>query len=98
MIKHACLALWLAGCAERALEITDYPVDLAAPAEAPPDLGPASPDTALVSSYNFVFFTSETYRPGSLGGLAGADARCQAAADSQGLPGIYLAYLSTSTI
>jgi hypothetical protein len=35
---------------------------------------------------------------GDLGGLSGADAKCQAAADSAGLPGTYKAWLSTSSV
>jgi hypothetical protein len=42
-----------------------------------------------------VFVTSETFT-GNLGGLQGADAKCQAAAFSAGLPGLFLAWLSTS--
>jgi hypothetical protein len=40
-----------------------------------------------------VFVTSETYA-GDLGGLAGADAKCQARAKAAGLSGVYLAWLS----
>jgi cysteine-rich repeat protein len=41
-----------------------------------------------------VFVTSEIYT-GNLGGLAGADAKCQSLADAAGLPGNYMAWLST---
>ncbi len=44
-----------------------------------------------------VFVTSQLVL-GKLGGLTGADAECQAAADSAGLLGAYLAWLSTSTV
>ena len=43
-----------------------------------------------------VFVTSETYT-GNLGGLAGADAKCQERANDAGLPGTYKAWLSAST-
>lgn len=43
-----------------------------------------------------VFVTSETYT-GNLGGLAGADAKCQALADAAGLTGTWRAWLSTAT-
>jgi hypothetical protein len=42
-----------------------------------------------------VFVTSRTFT-GNLGGLEGADAKCQAAADNAGLTGLFLAWLSTS--
>jgi hypothetical protein len=44
-----------------------------------------------------VFVTSATFN-GNLGGLAGADARCQAAADAVGVRGTYRAWLSTNTV
>jgi len=40
-----------------------------------------------------VFVTSDQYT-GDLGGLAGADAKCQALAERAGLPGTYMAWLS----
>ena len=40
-----------------------------------------------------VFVTSEQFA-GSLGGLGGADAKCQAAADAAGLGGTFMAWLS----
>ncbi len=43
-----------------------------------------------------VFATSQSFT-GNLGGLNGADAKCQAAATTAGLTGTYLAFLSTST-
>jgi len=42
------------------------------------------------------FITSTTYT-GNLGGLAGADAKCQARAAAVGLKGVYLAWISDST-
>jgi hypothetical protein len=41
-----------------------------------------------------VFVSSQVY-DGNLGGLIGADGKCQALANSAGLPGTYLAWLST---
>ncbi len=43
-----------------------------------------------------VFVTSESYS-GNLGGLDGADAKCQARADAANLPGTYRAWVSDST-
>jgi hypothetical protein len=43
-----------------------------------------------------VFLSSMTYS-GALGGLAGADAKCQSLAVAAGLPGTYQAWLSDST-
>jgi hypothetical protein len=40
-----------------------------------------------------VFITSETYT-GNLGGVLGADAKCQTLAGQAGLPGLYLAWIS----
>jgi hypothetical protein len=45
---------------------------------------------------NLVFVTSTTQAPGSLGGLAGADAICNQLAGSANLPGMYVAWLSDS--
>ena len=45
---------------------------------------------------NTVFVSSAVYT-GNLGGLAGADAKCQALADAAGLTGTYKAWLSDST-
>jgi len=42
---------------------------------------------------NYAFVTSQKF-PGNLGGLAGADAKCTAAATTAGLPGTYVAWLS----
>ena len=42
-----------------------------------------------------VFVTSEVFT-GNLGGIAGADQKCQAAAESAGLPGDYMAWVSSS--
>ena len=45
------------------------------------------------SENKIAFVTSETYT-GNLGGLAGADAKCQALAQAAGLPGTYMAWVS----
>ena len=47
-------------------------------------------------AYRTVFVTSQVFT-GDLGGLAGADAKCQAAATAADLPGTYRAWLSSST-
>jgi hypothetical protein len=44
-----------------------------------------------------MFVTSDRWYGYEIGGLAGADAKCQAAADSAGLPGTYKAWLSDDT-
>ncbi len=46
---------------------------------------------------HLIFATSQTYT-GNLGGLAGADGLCQAAADAAGLSGSFVALLSTAAI
>ena len=43
-----------------------------------------------------VFVTSGAWL-GDLGGVAGADAKCQQEADAEGVPGTFLAWISTST-
>ena len=61
------------------------------------ELGDGSrPDIVFAS--NVVFVTTPTIVPGALGGLAQADAICQASADQSALPGTYIAWLSTSTV
>src|SRR5439155_17879039 len=54
-------------------------------------------DGVAVTS-NLVFVTSTTQPPGSLGGLAGADMLCNARAAAPGLPGTYVAWLSTPSV
>jgi hypothetical protein len=49
-----------------------------------------------VSNPKKVFVTSTTYKAGDLGGLAGADAKCQARAMAAGLTGTFRAWLSDS--
>ncbi len=49
----------------------------------------------VVSGKRTIFVTSTMYN-GNLGGLAGADAKCQARAQAAGLPGTYMAWVSTA--
>ena len=49
--------------------------------------------TARVTGSGLVFVTSTTHN-GNLGGVAGADAICNARAAAAGLPGSYLAWIS----
>lgn len=51
--------------------------------------------TVECKKYNRVFVTSEAYN-GNLGGVTGADAKCQALADAANLGGTYRAWLSAS--
>jgi hypothetical protein len=53
--------------------------------------------TATPGTFNIAFVTSTTHN-GNLGGLAGADTICQGRATAAGLPGTYVAWLSTSTV
>jgi hypothetical protein len=51
---------------------------------------------AALPARKVVFISSQTY-DGNLGGLAGADAKCQTLATTAGLAGTYVAWLSDST-
>src|SRR5437868_4155746 len=57
--------------------------------------GTAGGGTLLHTAPNIVFVTSTRYTA-NLGGLAGADAICQAHATDAGLPGTYRAWISTA--
>jgi hypothetical protein len=46
--------------------------------------------------HNFVFGTSESYDPSTLSPLSVADANCNASAAAAGLPGTYVAWISTT--
>jgi hypothetical protein len=46
---------------------------------------------------NLVFVTSTTVIPGEIGSIAAADAMCSEVATTSGLPGTYVAFVSTST-
>ncbi|PCC68153.1 Myxococcus cysteine-rich repeat-containing protein [Nannocystis exedens] len=50
-------------------------------------------DCSVTPAQKIIFVTSQMYT-GNLGGLAGADARCQQLAEAAELPGTYLAWLS----
>ena len=50
-----------------------------------------------VCETSIMFVTSQSWAGWDLNGLSGADEKCQAAADSGGLPGTYKAWLSDST-
>lgn len=54
------------------------------------------PQVASADTYRRVFVTSTTYN-GNLGGLAGADNKCQVRADAASLGGTWKAWLSDST-
>jgi hypothetical protein len=53
--------------------------------------------TATFTLQPNIAFVTSTSHTGNLGGIAGADAVCQARASAAGLPGTYRAWLSTST-
>lgn len=53
--------------------------------------------TLTLNAYNYAFVTSNTFSA-NLGGLAGGDSQCALAATNGGLPGHYVALLSTSTV
>jgi hypothetical protein len=71
----------LCACGHRAAVAKDAPPDVAIDAAAPA---------------NRVFVTSQSF-DGALGGAAGADAKCAAAAAAAGLDGMFIAAVSTST-
>lgn len=64
-------------------------VDAGAPLDASADAAPKGPLKAFVSS---------TLVTGNLGGVAGADAICNKAAKDAGLPGTFIAWISTSQV
>jgi len=47
---------------------------------------------------NVIFVSANTYAPGSFGGLAGADAKCQQEANAAGLLGTFKAFLSANDL
>lgn len=61
------------------------------------DLYNASGATPLPDYCAKIIFLTSAYYTGNLGGLAGADEKCQTAATSAGLPGTYKAWLSNSS-
>jgi hypothetical protein len=52
----------------------------------------------ISTSGNCMVFLTSTEYDGGLGGLAGADSKCQKLADNAGLTGIFRAWLSDSTV
>jgi hypothetical protein len=80
---------------------------LALPPDAAPDLASPPPDLASdlravvdampVPTANRAFVTAATYSS-NLGGLAGADAKCQQSAEAAGMIGTFRALLSTSKV
>jgi hypothetical protein len=54
--------------------------------------------TATFTAYNYMFVLSSRLAPSMIGGLTGADMKCNAAAGAAGLPGNYKPWLSTTTV
>jgi hypothetical protein len=52
--------------------------------------------TATFTAYNFMFVLSSKLAPSTIGGLTGADMKCNTAATAANLPGNYKAWLSTA--
>jgi hypothetical protein len=84
---HAILLL--CGCGSVKVADSDAAVDDKVPI---PD---ATLDAATSRPANIIFVTSKNY-PGKTDGIAGADARCQDAATAGGLPGNFVAFLSST--
>jgi Tfp pilus assembly protein PilV len=82
--------LWETHEVELVSFFTKWPIPIMATA---PTVTPTPP----APSGKYVFLTSTTSQ-GDLGGLSGADAKCQSLADAAGLPGTYKAWLSGRTI
>ncbi len=57
----------------------------------------AMSDTATIRGGAFGVFTTSTFYDGNLGGVAGADAKCQAIATNKGFGGTWRAWISDST-
>ncbi len=72
---------------------TDAP-ETAAPVDAGADARADAAEDAAPVRLRRVFVTGSRF-DGALGGVAGADAKCQAAAVAAGLPGTFIAYLAT---
>ena len=68
--------------------------DTVEPQDAPSNSDSSPPD-AMITSYR-VFISTASFN-GNLGGLTGADQKCQTAADARGFGGLWRAYLSTTT-
>jgi hypothetical protein len=59
-----------------------------------PDADNCSP--SCMKTFRRVFVTSQRWTGENIGGIEGANAKCQAAADAVSLPGVYLAWLSST--
>lgn len=81
-----------------ATSLTPTPtVSATTPATTTPTVTPTPLPTSTPGTFNIAFVTSTTHS-GSFGGLAGADAICATLASNAGLPGTYVAWLSTATV
>lgn len=85
--------VFLSACQVQVVDVTG--TALTVPAAA--DSGSGSDSDGLPNAQRRIFLTSTTTN-GDLGGLAGADAICQARATAGGLTRTYKAILSTSTV
>lgn len=94
------------------LSVTDRHLDDQGAGEVPPgavavmaravqkltiDAGGEAPPPPPAAAFKIVFATSTSHRGDLIGGLAGGDAICQARAAAVGLPGTFLAWLSTGS-
>lgn len=72
------------------------------PSDAPEDAGSPEPIDAATDApappQPLRAFVSSTLTTGNIGGVAGADAICNAAAQAANLPGTYVAWISTSKV
>ena len=76
---------------------TSTPAPSAIPTQTPTATPiPPTPTPTSAPTFKYVFVTSQTY-DGNLGGLSGADLKCQTLANTAGLRGIYKAWLSNNT-
>lgn len=78
-----------------AVTLGTYPFTVTATGGASPQ---TKTDTLYVIAAKKVFQTSTHNYNGNLGGLSGADSKCQTAANNAGLSGTYTAWLSTSSV
>ncbi len=87
-----------AGCGDVRSEKSDASVGVGIDAAVIIDAGTACPQGAICGAgHNFAFVTSEERPAGSIGGLEPADEHCNRLANQAGLPGQYIAFLSTET-
>jgi hypothetical protein len=83
--------------ADASIATTDVHLVPVPSADASEAMAPTTPPPAPPAEPNRIFVTSLTYTA-NLGGLAGADAKCQERALAGGLSGRFVALLSTSTV